>query len=78
MEWAVSTEWAAAPGPDDGWYGSTSAQPVDSDEIDYEHAAARARAESLLPGVTSSQIFHRDRWHETWTAGECTDTLTQT
>ena len=73
-EWWVSTIWAAAPGPGGGFYGSTTEQPVDSPEPDYQHAAARAQAESLLPGVTSSQIFHNGHWHETWANGEVTDT----
>ncbi len=50
------------PGPDGGFYGSTPAQPVSGPEDSYQDAAARARAESLLPGVTDSQIFRNDAW----------------
>lgn len=73
-EWVVSTMWAAAPGPDGGYWGSAEAQPVSGPEASYQDAAARARAESLLPGVTDSQIFRDDQWHETWTDGDVTDT----
>jgi hypothetical protein len=73
-EWWVSTLWAAAPGPDGGFYGSTGAQPASTPETSYQNAAARARAESVLPGVTNSQIFRHDVWYETWSDGEVTDT----
>lgn len=55
-EWAVVTDWGS--------------HRVSTDEDGEANAAARARAESCLPGVTSSLVLRYGLWHQTWIAGE--------
>ena len=60
----------ATAGPEGGYYGSKPAEPIVVDDPDYDHAVARARIDSLLPGVASVQIDTDGQFTELWIGGK--------
>jgi hypothetical protein len=69
-QWETITTSHAFTGQRGGWYGSKPPESVASDEPDYEHAAMRARLDSLLPRVHDAQVIRNGRSVETWTDGK--------
>ena len=70
MSYETVITYQAVPGAGGGFFGSQPQQSVVLDEPDYDHAAVRARIESLLPPVHDAQVLRGGQSIETWAGGQ--------